>query len=65
MKTADDHRREKLFALMRRYNQLGRMLPDPKYFEYEDINALTSAKVVLNEMKKVQAEIDAMKEKVS
>ena len=49
---------KRMFALMERYNQLGRQLPND--LDTDDADAVASAKVILAEMKKTMAAIDAM-----
>jgi len=49
----------KFFALMARYVQLGQLLDEEK-IEAGDVNAITEAKLVLAEMDKTKAEIDAL-----
>jgi hypothetical protein len=49
----------KFFALMARFNQLGRLLPDPDDLETSDA-ATAEVNMILTEMKKTQAELDAM-----
>jgi hypothetical protein len=53
----DDQLKAKVFSLMARYCQLGRLL-DEEGIEAGEPAALTSAKVVLAEMNKTKGEID-------
>ena len=49
-------------ALVERYNQLGRLLPPRANFgdlDWGDANTLAGVEIVLTEMKRVKAEIDA------
>ena len=55
----DDPRRARLFALMERYNQIGLRLPQDEDV-LDDAGARTDAKVLLAEMDKVKAELDAL-----
>jgi hypothetical protein len=57
---ADDKGKAKFFALMARYNELGRLLPDPDDLDTDDATAVAEARIVLKEMAAVQAELDAM-----
>jgi hypothetical protein len=50
--------RDRLFALMRRYCQLGHLI-DPN-FDRDDIVALAETKIIVAEMREVQGEIDAL-----
>ena len=45
---------------MARYNELGRLLPDPDDLDTDDATAVAEARIVLKEMAAVQAELDAM-----
>jgi hypothetical protein len=47
---------ERMFELMRRFNQLGGLLPK----EEDALTDVEETKLVLAEMKKVRAEIDAI-----
>jgi hypothetical protein len=47
-----------LFDLMRRYNQLGRLLP--REHDLEDVGRVAEARLILREMAEVQAGIDAL-----
>jgi hypothetical protein len=58
---ADDKRKAKFFALMARYNELGRLLPDPDDLNTDDAMAVAEVRIVLKEMAAVQAELEAMK----
>jgi hypothetical protein len=51
--------KEKFFALMARYVQLGQLLDEEK-METGDMGAITEAKLILAEMAKTKAEIDAL-----
>jgi hypothetical protein len=54
----NDDRKARLFALMERFNQLGRLLPSE-----DDVSAgerIPEAKLIISEMKKVEAEIAAL-----
>ena len=57
----DDKRKAKFFALMARYNELGRLLPDPDDLNTDDAAAVAEVRIVLKEMAAVQAELEAMK----
>lgn len=52
--------KDAVFALMRRYNQLGQLLPVQDEFDTSDAAARAEAKVVIAEMHKTMAEIDAV-----
>jgi hypothetical protein len=51
-------------ALMRRYCELGRLLPQgdvvDRAIAFEDVGMRAEAKLILDEMHRVKAEIDAM-----
>lgn len=55
-----EDRKEKLFALMRRYNQLGRLLPRPDDLDPDDVGAVAEAQLILAEMDATQAKMDAL-----
>jgi hypothetical protein len=61
MKTLEERKAE-FFAAMKRFNQLGTLLPKPDSLDPADAAAVAEAKTVLAEMRKVQAELDAMME---
>jgi hypothetical protein len=61
MKTLEE-RKVEFFAAMKRFNQLGTLLPKPDSLDPADAAAVAEAKTVLAEMRKVQAELDAMME---
>jgi hypothetical protein len=48
----------RLTQLMQRYNQLGRLLNDEP--DVDDATQVAEAKIILDEMEKTKAEIDAM-----
>jgi hypothetical protein len=48
---------------MKRYNQLGTLLPKLKSLDPADVAAIAEVEIVLKEMKKVQAELYAMMER--
>ena len=48
-----------LLGLMKRYNQLGELLPRPDDIDFDDPAAVAEAEVIIAEMKTVWAEIDA------
>lgn len=60
MTTKSDDRKAKIFALMRRYNQIGSLLPAEDDFDPHDAVALAETKVILAELEKVRAELEAM-----
>lgn len=45
---------------MARYNELGRLLPDPDDLDTDDATAVAEVQIVLKEMAAVQAEFDVM-----
>jgi hypothetical protein len=59
MKSSDDRKR-KYFALMERYNQLGRLLPTPGDLDTDDAAAVAEARLILAEMNATQAKMDAL-----
>jgi hypothetical protein len=56
----DEDRKRKYFALMARYNQLGRLLPALENFDPEDAAAVAEARLIIAEMKKTQAKMEAL-----
>ena len=55
---------EEFLALMQRYNALGRLLPSPDDLALDhDEAAIAGAQMVLAEMAKVKAEMDALLER--
>jgi hypothetical protein len=56
--TPDD--RKKFFALMARHNEIGALLPAEGDFDPTDAAQVAEAKMILAEMAKVKAELDAM-----
>ena len=58
--TRGDDRKRKYFALMERYNQLGRLLPAPDDLDANDAAAVASARLVLAEMNATQTKMDAL-----
>jgi hypothetical protein len=55
-----EERKAEFFAAMKRFNQLGTLLPKSKGLDLADAAGVAEAEIVLAEMRKVQAEIDAM-----
>jgi hypothetical protein len=55
-------RKAKFFALMARYNQIGSLLPEEENLDLTNAAAVAEAKMILVEMAKVKAELDAMME---
>jgi hypothetical protein len=51
-----DRDRDLFWSLARRYNELGRLLPSVDDLDPDDLEAVTSAHVVLLEMDRVEAE---------
>jgi hypothetical protein len=58
--THGDERKQKYFALMGRYNQLGRLLPAPDDLDADDPAAVAEARLILAEMNATQAKMDAL-----
>jgi hypothetical protein len=56
----DEDRKRKYFALMARYNQLGRLLPSPDDFDTDDAAAVAEARLILAEMNATQAKMEAL-----
>jgi hypothetical protein len=56
----DDDRRRKYFALMERYNRLGRLLPAAGDLDTDDAAAVAEARLILAEMNATQAKMDAL-----
>ncbi|MGZ5935456.1 MAG: hypothetical protein ACXWLV_12220 [Rhizomicrobium sp.] len=55
-------RKAKFFALMKRFNQLGCLLPAPDDLDTDDAAAVAEARVVIAEMNKTKSEMDALLE---
>jgi hypothetical protein len=58
--THGDDRKRKYFALMERYNQLGRLLCAPGDLDTDDATAVAEARLILAEMNATQAKMDAL-----
>jgi hypothetical protein len=58
--THGDDRKQKYFALMARYNQLGRLLPAPDDLDPDDPTAVAEAGLILAEMNATQTKMDAL-----
>jgi hypothetical protein len=57
-----EERKAEFFAAMKRFNALGALLPKHGSLDLADAAGVAEAEMVLAEMRKVQAEIDAMME---
>jgi hypothetical protein len=57
-----EERKAEFFAAMKRFNQLGTLLPKPESLDPADAAAIAEAEIILVEMRKVQAELDRMME---
>jgi hypothetical protein len=57
-----EERKAEFFAAMKRFNQLGTLLPKPESLDAADAAGVAEAEIVLAEMRKVQAELNAMME---
>ena len=57
-----EQRKAEFFAAMKRFNQLGALLPKPESLDAADAAGIAEAEMVLAEMRKVQDEISAMME---
>ena len=53
-------RKAKFFALAKRYNQLGCLLPAPGDLDADDVAAMVETQMVIAEMNKTKAEMDAV-----
>jgi hypothetical protein len=58
----EEQRRAEFFAAMKRFNQLGSLLPKAGSLELADAAGVAEAEIILAEMRKVQAELNAMME---
>ena len=56
----EEERKADFFAAMKRFNRLGTMLPKSGSLDLADAAGVADAEMVLAEMRKVRAEIDAM-----
>ncbi len=57
-----DERKARFFELMQRFNELGRLLPDPESFDASDAAVVAEVKVITAEMVATRAAIDAVLE---
>ena len=55
-----DERKRKYFALMARFNQLGRMLPPPHDLDPDDAAAIAEVRLIIAEMNATQAKMEAL-----
>jgi hypothetical protein len=53
----------KFFALVRRYNQIGALLPAEEDIDTDDAVQVAEVRVILAEMKKTKAQMDALLER--
>ncbi|MGA7085042.1 MAG: hypothetical protein WB005_17945 [Pseudolabrys sp.] len=51
----EEDRKRKYFALMERYNRLGRLLPAPDDLDTDDAAAVAEARLIIAEMNATQA----------
>ena len=58
--THDDERKRKYFALMERFNQLGRLLPAPGDLDPDDATAVAEVRLIIAEMNATQAKMEAL-----
>ena len=58
--THDDERKRKYFALMARFNQLGRLLPAPGDLDPDDAAAIAEVRLIIAEMNATQAKMEAL-----
>jgi hypothetical protein len=56
----DEDRKRRYFALMERYNRLGRLLPAPDDLDADDVAAVAEARLILAEMNATQAKMEAL-----
>jgi hypothetical protein len=54
-----EERKAEFFAAMKRFNALGALLPKPDSLDAADAAGIAEVQVVLAEMRRVQAEINA------
>jgi hypothetical protein len=52
--------RDHVHALMRRFNEIGVLLPTPEELDTTDASAIASVKLLMREMMAIKAEIDAL-----
>jgi hypothetical protein len=60
MKPSDDERRQRFYALVQRYNQLGCLLPEPDDLDAAGLEKVDQVRMILIEMAKVKKQIDEM-----
>jgi hypothetical protein len=58
--THDDDRKRKYFALMERYNELGRLLPAADDLDPDDADAIAEARLIIAEMNATQAKMESL-----
>jgi hypothetical protein len=58
---SDVDRKARVFSLMARFNQLGRLLPAPDDFDPDGATAVAEAQLVIAEMNETQAKMDALR----
>lgn len=56
----EEERKAEFFAAMQRFNALGALLPKSEGLDAADAAGVAEAEIILAEMRKVRAEIDAM-----
>jgi hypothetical protein len=54
---------KKFFALVKRYNQIGALLPEEENFDPRDAAQVAEARIILAEMNKTKAQMDALLER--
>jgi hypothetical protein len=60
MTTKPDDRKAKIYALMKRYNQVGALLPEEENLDLTNAAQVAEATIILREMAKLKAELDEM-----
>ena len=58
--THDDERKRKYFALMARFNELGRLLPKPDDLDPDDTAQIAEVRLIIAEMNATQAKMEAL-----
>ena len=56
----EEDRKRKYFALMARFNQLGRLLPKPDDLDPDDPAAIAEVRLIIGEMNATQAKMEAL-----
>ena len=56
----EEDRKRKYFALMARFNELGRLLPKPDDLDPDDTAQIAEVRLIIGEMNATQAKMEAL-----